>query len=232
MWFAIGPPLFLVNSMSTEPDFELIYKSLADVKDELGDAWLLQFRGQGFVSWLIKFGSNGPWSHSGMVIRDVRGHLMCGEVREFKGGRLVTLKSQVEKFPGQIDVFEPNFNGGWSEKYRPEKAAAFMVGMAGTDYGWYHVWQASLKHLPFVRLGIQYVASRFKWGRKYLEKCLRGQFRDAYKKDRPPFCSMAVDSAYLYGGGVDVIKNRDSEFTEPSDLAYSMFFEYRYTLNP
>lgn len=220
--------------MPTKPDFPLKYVPLPRVRDEIGDAWGLFFRGEGFVSNLIKFGSDSPYSHTGMAVW-ARNELMCSEVREFKGGRNVTLASQVKRFPGQIDVYQPDPAGRFSDVLDYESIANYMHSLAGVDYGWFNVWRATLLHLPFVRLGIRYFAGKSSFGKEYLRRCLLSQYRDAEKKERPPYCSMAFDIAYRKGsrgGKFDLFPNRDSALTEPGHLAQHLLFEYRYTLVP
>lgn len=211
--------------------FDLVEKRLREAQLEIKDGWLLNFRGQGLFSSLIRLGSNGPWTHSGLSIW-TRGELMCAEIREFKGGRIVTLKSQVKRYPGQIDVFEPDFEGRYRDTYSPSGAADYMMRLAGCDYGWYAVMQASLVHMPLVRLAMSAALSKFAYGRKFLQYCRASQYKAAIRKDRPPFCSMAADAAYLLGGNIDVIPNLESRLTEPTDLARSMFFKYRFSLVP
>ena len=70
----------------------------------LKEADVLLFRGVGAISWAIKRYSSGIHSHAGMVHRDGE-HVQCVEFREFKGGRSVSLKTQVESHPDTIDVF-------------------------------------------------------------------------------------------------------------------------------
>ena len=70
----------------------------------LKEADILLFRGTGAVSWAIKRYSGGIHSHAGMIHRDGE-HIQCVEFREFKGGRSVSLRTQVESHPDTIDVF-------------------------------------------------------------------------------------------------------------------------------
>ena len=70
----------------------------------LKEADILLFRGTGAISWAIKRYSGGIHSHAGMIHRDGE-HIQCVEFREFKGGRSVSLKTQVESHPDTIDVF-------------------------------------------------------------------------------------------------------------------------------
>ena len=75
----------------------------------LKDGDILLFKGKGFISWMIKTYSYGEYSHVGLL--DMSNDIpMCCEMREFKGGRCVSLTSQIEKIGKkihQIDVFRP-----------------------------------------------------------------------------------------------------------------------------
>lgn len=77
--------------------------------------------------------------------------LLCLEVREFHGGRAVTLESQVRRFPGRIDVFRANADDRWPE-YRRRRAVAVMRRFAGCDYGYWNVFKTALTHVPFFRI--------------------------------------------------------------------------------
>ena len=56
------------------------------------------------MSWLIKRYGGGAHSHAAMAHWD-DDDLQCVEFREFKGGRAVSMKSQVETHPDNIDEF-------------------------------------------------------------------------------------------------------------------------------
>jgi hypothetical protein len=68
--------------------------------------------------------------------------LMLAEVREFYGGRIVTLSSEVARVPGIIDIYRPN-----CERNVARLAAEYMVRQAGHRYGWGSVWTAIRKRL-------------------------------------------------------------------------------------
>jgi len=74
---------------------------------EHGD--VLLFQGSGTISWLIKTYNYGEYSHAA-IIDNSDSIPMCCEMKEFKGGRCVSLKSQVDKVGTEIkkiDVFRP-----------------------------------------------------------------------------------------------------------------------------
>jgi len=132
-------------------------------------------------------------------------------VRELKGGRAVTLESQVCKFAGLIDVFEANPSRRWGN-YDRRGAARYMRRLAGCDYGYLGVLKAALQHLPLWRFVI------------------RPDMNDKKRTSQPPFCSQACAMADRLGGGVDPVPHLADRLTEPGDLARSPFYRYRFTL--
>src|SRR5262245_66124760 len=81
--------------------------NLSDVAADIRDGDLLLFRGRGVIARLIGVAGRSEYSHAARAVW--WGYdLFCCEVRELRGGRAVTLESQVRKFPGLIDVFEVN----------------------------------------------------------------------------------------------------------------------------
>lgn len=177
------------------------------VRSGIADGDLLLFRRRG----LISIAGRGRHSHAAKAAW-WRGTLFCLEVREWYGGRAVTLSSQVARYPGRIDVFSANAENRWPE-YDRRTAVGTMRRLAGCDYGYRHVLSASLLHLPFVRL------------------LARANLDDLAESSRPPFCSEAVSRAER-SGGVDVVPHLADHFTEPADLARSPFYQYRFTLIP
>ena len=120
----------------------------------LKEADVLLFRGVGAVSWAIKRYSGGIHSHAGMIHRDGE-HIQCVEFREFKGGRSVSLKTQVESHPDTIDVFRVvdslrydsfamselsgDVTGKMSLEFTDDiaqKVTGTMMDLTGLPYGW------------------------------------------------------------------------------------------------
>ena len=178
------------------------------VRKRIGEADLLLLRHRG----LIARAGRGEHSHAAKAAWWSE-DLFCLEVRELIGGRAVTLSSQVERYPGRIDVFEANPDGRWPD-YDRAGASRFMRRLAGCDYGWANLWGAALLHLPVIRL------------------LVRANTNDETMDPRPPFCSQAVAMAERIGGGVDPVKHLADRLTEPADLARSPFYRYRFTLIP
>lgn len=185
---------------------EITKKKIQDVnKTDVLDGDLLLFRSKG----LIAVAGRGIYSHAGKAMweGDV---LYCLEVREFLGGRQVTLESQAIKNPGRIDVYRA---GDRYPEYDREYATKQMQMFIGVDYGWWNVITTAITHMFILR-----------W---FFRPSTNDQLLDLRY---PPFCSQACSIADRYGGGVDPVPNLADKFTEPSDLARSTFYDYRFTL--
>jgi hypothetical protein len=184
------------------------FARLEDVETHILDADLLLWRRRG----LIARTGRGHYSHAAKAAW--WGHdLFCLEVREWRGGRAVTLASQVARFPGAIDVYRANPGELWPD-YDRDAATRAMRRLAGCDYGYVNVIRAALLHLPGVRL------------------LFPADCRDDATDGRPPFCSQACAYADRVGGAVDPVRNLADRLTEPSDLARSPFYAYLFTLQP
>ena len=169
-----------------------------------GDLLLWRRRG------LISIAGRGFHSHAATAaVWD--GDLFCLEMREFHGGRAVSLASQVEKYPGCIDVFEVNPDNR-EPHYDRTGAVRYMRRLCGKPYGYWNIFWAALTHLPFVRL-FTYVPHS-----------------DIEASDLPPHCSEARAASDQFGGGVDPVPHLANRMTEPADLARSKFYRYRFTL--
>ena len=191
---------------------------------------VLLFRGRGLSSWLIKRYGSGVHSHAAMAHWD-NDNLECIEFREFKGGRAVSLKSQVETHPDNIDIFRParqihsmNFSG-WPENMeaydREEQIDIFnedtakevtdvMLQLTGLPYGWKNIWKFAKHYLPFARLAKQNI------------------------KDDDPMnvfvCSTAVAYAFRKAY-IDPVPYLADSAVMPADLARSALFKYQFTIS-
>lgn len=192
------------------------FVSLDDARGRLFDGDLLLFRsrpglfGRLSLGSLIATAGRGVHSHAAKVAW-WGDEPFCCEVREWYGGRAVTLASQVRKYPGRIDVFRTNPKCRWP-RYDRLASVRYMRSLAGCDYGYGSVLAASLLHLPMMRL------------------LVRPNLDDAHAQHRPPFCSQAVVMADRLAGGVDPVPHLADRLTEPTDLAQSPFYEYTMTL--
>jgi hypothetical protein len=179
-----------------------------EIREQIRDSDLLLFRRRG----LISIAGRGDHSHAAKAAwwgKD----LFCVEVREWLGGRAVTLSSQVRRFPGRIDVYRTNPDDRWPE-YDRARATRAMRRLAGCDYGYTGVLLAALLHLPIIRLFV------------------RADVNDDTITRRPPFCSQACAMCDRLGGGVDPVSHLADALTLPSDLARSPFYTYLFTLLP
>lgn len=175
------------------------------------DGDLLLLRGRGLLSRLIGIAGRSKYTHAARAVwwGDL---LFCCEVRELRGGRAVTLASQVEKYPGMIDVFETNPSSRWHE-YDRLNSVRYMRRLAGCDYGYLGVLKAALRHMPLWRF------------------LIRPDMNDEKRTNQPPFCSQACAMADRIAGGVDPVPHLADRVTEPADLARSPFYRYRFTLS-
>jgi hypothetical protein len=171
------------------------------------DGDLLLFRRRG----LIAIAGRGEHSHAAKAAW-WGDDLFCLEVREWQGGRAVTLESQVRRCAGQIDVYRTNPANRWPE-YDRTRSTMMMRRLAGCDYGYAAVLAAAMLHLPLVRMAV------------------RAEVDDSAIDRRPPFCSQACAMVDRVGGGVDPVPHLADRLTEPADLARSPFYEYMLTLS-
>jgi hypothetical protein len=183
---------------------------LGECASQIWSGDLLLFRGRGVISRLIGAAGRSDYTHAARAIwwNDV---LFCCEVRELRGGRAVTLESQIRKYPGLVDVFATNPDNRWPE-YDWQRANRFMQRLAGCDYGYAGLLKAAVLHVPFWRL------------------LVKPELDDVQIADYPPFCSHACAMADRLGGGVDPVPHLADRITEPGDLARSPFYRYRFTL--
>ena len=182
--------------------------SLDDAKSLIRDGDLLLFRRHG----LISVAGRGCHSHAAKSAW-WDDELFCLEIREFRGGRAVTLRSQVARLPGRIDLFHSNPNNRWPD-YDRTRSTHFMRRLAGCPYGYRALLAAATLHLPLLRL------------------LVKAEMNDSAIDRRPPFCSQACVMADRIGGRVDPVPYLADRLTEPADLARSPFYQYACTLVP
>ena len=193
----------------------------------LKEADVLLFRGVGAVSWAIKRYSGGIHSHAGMIHRDGE-HIQCVEFREFKGGRSVSLKTQVESHPDPIDVFRVvdclrydsfamselsgDVTGKMSLEFTDDiaqKVTGTMMDLTGLPYGWKNFFKLAKHYAPFFRLAEQNVKATAPSEVFVCRTAVAFSYRSAYYDPVP----------YLSDSSVS-----------PADLARSALFKYQFTL--
>lgn len=175
----------------------------------------------------IKVAGEGHYSHAAVVSgHRTNGSIFweCVEFREWKGGRTVSLESQIAEHDGLIDVYRaaPHF---MELKYEDDKVIGsrialdgkcitnHMRSMTGLPYGWKRIWWIAKNKLPVLRWFYD------------VESVTDDKHRDLVY----PVCSTAV--AYSYSKcGYDLIPNRADQWTEPNDLARSALLNYLFTL--
>ena len=187
---------------------------------------VLLFRGSGFISKAI--GRFGEGIHSHVAIASWHNqHLECIEFREWKGGRVVSLKLQVDQNPNLIDVYRvliPQPTLTFEEKNNVvvcgEKTLDMvsvtrcMRKMTGLPYGWKRICCIARHKIPILR------------GFYNVEQSTIDDSPIIY-----PVCSTAVASCFSTNG-FDLVKNRSDQWTEPADLARSSLLQYLFTLSP
>ena len=182
--------------------------------NQIKEADVLLFRGEGLISWLIKRYGSGVHSHVGIAHWD-DDDLQCLEFREFKGGRAVSLKRVVENHPDNIDVFRVANSIEFGDvKYELTDEVAdgitdVMKGITGLPYGWKNFWKLGRHYLPFCRLAEQNV------------------------KDDDPTNVFVCSTAVAYGyriAYVDPVPYLADSAVTPADLARSAIFQYKFTI--
>lgn len=150
---------------------------------------------------LIAWGTGSPYVHATMIgfCGDV---LMLAEARQWRESHLVTLSSQVQRWPGLYDVYRVR---------RPFQAAAAwnaMIRATGSPYGWGQLIRAALRKVlgPLVPVHPNQPA----W-------------------DLSRNCAALVNFACRTGGRVPLPERMDEE-VEPGDFALPGFARYVGTL--
>ena len=139
------------------------------------------------------------------------------ETRAWHGGRKLPLAGEVKLYPRRIDVFEPMIGVArvWDCEYVPEKAVRWLAdNVVGKPYGWRSIFGTACLHLPVVRF------------------LTRIQTQDDVENGgTAPYCSHAQAMADR-AAGFDPVPYLADRLTEPGDLARSLFYRYRFTLEP
>lgn len=184
---------------------------------------VLMFRGTGIISYSISKMGMGLHSHAAMASWHDN-MIECVEFREFKGGRSVSLQSQVNRTDCSIDVFRPKRyfpvlqeNGQYRNVwYAGDSASEQMRRMTGLPYGWKRIWLLAKYYVPFIR-----------WRTKpnFDDKATNGNIY--------PVCSTAVAASVRiggYGGQVDLCPLKSDPSMTPPDVARSPVLDYVFTL--
>lgn len=216
-----------------------------DAKPLINEGDVLLFRGQGWASYFIGIAGESVYTHVAVASwhngdQKHLGLLECVEFREGSmlaglfnanaagGGRTVNLLNEIEKYPGQIDVYRPvdTFSHYTFDKetlsftlkkisFNGKAVTNTMRRMTGLPYGWKRIiWLAHHKLAG--------------WRLFYDRSALMS---DNMQDIIYPVCSTAV--AYAFNSNnFDLIHNKSDEWTEPADIARSARLSYLFTLTP
>lgn len=193
---------------------------------QTGDVLLFKAPPFPSIGWWITQYTGGKHSHVGLAKRDGE-HVYCVEQREFKGGRAVNLKTQVDQNPCRIDVYRPkkeviawesSDDNGFSVKnvkytFTSDIANAIIdtaMELTGTEYGWKNIWEIFKGYVPIGRL-------------IYSRKNGDDDIAKAY------VCSTLVTYAYRINF-LDPCPNLRDAKTKPADLAQSSLLDYLFTI--
>jgi len=183
------------------------------VRRRIADGDVLLFRSRGLIWKTIAVAGRSEYTHAGMA-GWWRNRLMLVEMTS-GGGRAQLLSHVADKWPGVVDVYRFNAEHVVAHSHAWEvittEALSQMIGITGSNYGWWNLLRASFYHLPFLRFMVS------------------PNEQDAENSLWPPFCSQAVASAYRMTG-VDLVPNLADRLTEPGDLARSALLQYQFTL--
>ena len=188
----------------------------------INEADVLLFQAKGFIGKGITAYTGGKHSHTGLAHWD-NDRLYCVEQREFKGGRSVTLESQVKG--STIDVYrasplvtKPDNIGedhvDWTlARFNEEKAkkvTSTALSLTGQPYGWKNIWEIFKGYAPGFRL-------------MYRPKNGDDTLSQAY------VCSTVVTYSYRINYA-DPCPNLSDARTTPADIAQSALFHYLFTI--
>jgi len=149
-----------------------------------------------------------PWqryAHAGMAVwcEDV---LLQVDILQGVGGRCIRLSREVERFPGQYDVYHVLVTTIAREPLRIFPPARLMLELAGSRYGWESLAYAA--------------ASQYGLVPTIADDDLNGSV---------PHCSQAFSRAYRTIG-CDPLKGLSDRCTTPNHLAVPSFSRYQLTL--
>ena len=197
-----------------------------DCKPLLKHGDILLFQGSGLTAWAIKTYSYGEYSH--VALLDLSNEIpMCCEMREFKGGRCVSLDSQIKKIGSEIkkidvfrlinciqyDIIDDNGNPQHVTKIADKNTRDYMISqmltLTGSNYGWKNIWKIVKHYLPFLRL-------------------MKPKTKDEDISDLH-ICSSAV-SYCIRTSFDDPVPFLPDHMVTPSDLSRSPLIKYQFTI--
>lgn len=210
---------------------DLLLKDFKTAKPLIKEGDVLLFRGQSLTSKFLRIAGEGLHTHVGVASwhngdSPETGILECVEFKEWKGGRAVNLKYQVEQNNCTIDVYRPipffttlYYDDTLSivqtdrKPFDGKLVTNTMRKMTGLPYGWTRIWWIAKHKMLGLRLFVDY------------ENLVNDTLQDVVY----PVCSTAVSYAFSKHD-FDLVKNRSDEWTEPAHIATSARLNYLFTL--
>lgn len=157
---------------------------------------VLLYKGAGFTSQLIRWGTKSSYSHVAQVVEPQISLAIESNTGHQSGVRAIDLRKLPE---AEIDVFriKPEFS------FDSDKVISFLVAHLGADFDYPGViWLGVLKGLS-VLTGLQY------------------QPYNQFQKEKDYFCSELCYEAFKEGG-LDIVPEVDeADITSPADIAAS-----------
>lgn len=159
---------------------------------------ILLFEGEGFVSWLIKWGTGSKYSHVAVCISPKMNlaieAISCGGVRA----------RDIRHIKEKYDVYRIKE----SYAYNLNSVISYLTNMLNKRYDYFGVvFLGILKLLSKIGLPLKKAAN--KW-----------------QKDRDYFCSELCYEAFNQGGGLDIVPQiEEADITSPGDIAKSPVIE-------
>lgn len=161
----------------------------------LKTADILLYKGKGFRSWLIQWGTKSPYNHVAIVVAPDMALGIESNTGTQAGVRAFDLR-KIES--GEVDVFRVKANFAFDSN----KVVSYLVGHLGAGYDWMGVtWLGVLKAFR-----LQEQANRF-------------------QKEKDYFCSELCYEAFLNGGLDIVPEVSEADVTSPGDIARSSVVE-------
>ena len=177
-----------------------------------GDLLLYRASARQPIGWIIARLGRSQYCHAGRAYQGLKGWRTI-DTHAWTGGRNVALADEVRAYPRRIDVFSPNPGdtaAAQGHDYDPEAAVRWLQRhVVDRHYGWWAIAQAALRHAFLIRLFVRPFSGENGGG--------------------PAYCSQAQAAADRHAG-FDPVRHLADRLTEPSDLARSPFYRYRFTL--
>ena len=183
-------------------------QTVSELADRMRDGDLVFFKGTSLISKVIAAMGGCPVTHVGMIAKvDLNPRaksVLLLEMREFIGGRMVSLANEVENRKGEMYwiPLDPLNRFDLDRDAIVDK----MVEFTGKQYNYWQVIRAGISHLPFLRF------------------FFKPSLEDVLSKDLPLFCSACCGYAIQHGGH-DTVHFLANAWTEPCDLYRSLIHD-------